>query len=434
MKHFINILYKALSIVIFTLCSISTYAQLVDRGQENILKYKQYRPVYETPWAKDSLRPLYASISVGTEGLLHNNSIKWGESLNMNIRLGLGYWINSVSGIEASGIYNSDLAGLLIQDFDKRSEIDKNTPDWGLELNYLFNFTNFSSKSLTRPKFRAIGGIGINYRFDGKSNISSYGSQTFIRLDYAPSKNISFYLEPKVSFGKNNFESTLSNYGYYIQPSIHLGMNVSIYNFNDTEKKAENTIKKTKNGTNSLQPESQLLKIKTNILYDILLLPNLSLEVPIMDRWSVGVELMSSWWLNKANTQCMQTEYLGLQGRYYWSRFSNERANTGWYAGIFGGFGRYDLQLHKSKGVQSDKLYTVSASIGYSWAISKCMNLEFEAGAGFLQTDYIKYVIRADKLIQDGNRMRYTAFIPTKAGINIVWIISMKKKVKEGVL
>lgn len=418
-----------MSMVVILLCSINSYAQLVDDGQDNILKYKNYRPVYQNPWAKDSLRPLYMNLSAGAEGLFHNTNIKWANSLNMSMRLGVGYWISSVSGIEAAASYNSNFAGLLSQNYDERSLVDANTADWTMELNYLFNFTNFSSKAAKRNKFTVVGGIGLNYRFDTKADISSYGTQLLLRLAYAPTNRISFFLEPKASFSKNNFKSSISNYGYYIQPSVSLGMNIALYNFN--ESKQEKAILLP---SKEQQLERQLFKIKTNLLYDVILVPNISIEVPIKDRWSVGMELLSSWWLNKDDTQCLQTEYLGLEGRYYWGKFSHDRVNTGWFAGLYGGMGRYDIQIYKDRGIQSEMTYTVGGAIGYSLTVSRYMNLEFELGLGYIQSDYYKYMVRSDRLVKDGGLMRYSAFIPTKAGVSLVWVISMKKKNKEGEL
>lgn len=59
-----------------------------------------------------------------------------------------------------------------------------------------------------------------------------------------------------------------------------------------------------------------LFALKTNLLFDLALTPNIELEVPIGKRWSVNGEFMRGWWLNKSNTFCWQVESFGLEGRY----------------------------------------------------------------------------------------------------------------------
>ena len=48
------------------------------------------------------------------------------------------------------------------------------------------------------------------------------------------------------------------------------------------------------------------LALKTNMLFDIALIPNIEVEVPVGKCWSLNGELMFPWWLFDNDKYCMQ--------------------------------------------------------------------------------------------------------------------------------
>ena len=40
-----------------------------------------------------------------------------------------------------------------------------------------------------------------------------------------------------------------------------------------------------------------LFALKTNLLFDVAMMPNIEIEVPIGKRWSINGEYMFPWWL-----------------------------------------------------------------------------------------------------------------------------------------
>ena len=60
-----------------------------------------------------------------------------------------------------------------------------------------------------------------------------------------------------------------------------------------------------------------LLALKTNLLFDAALMPNVEIEVPVGKRWSVNGEYAFPWWQFDRGKYCMQVLMGGLEGRYW---------------------------------------------------------------------------------------------------------------------
>ena len=176
-----------------------------------------------------------------------------------------------------------------------------------------------------------------------------------------------------------------------------------------------------------------LLALKTNLLFDAALMPNVEIEVPVGKRWSVNGEYAFPWWQFDRGKYCMQVLMGGLEGRYWLgSRKSREDREvlTGHFLGLYAGGGKYDLQWGE-KGYQGE--FFIAAGVSYGWAtrIARHLHLEFNIGIGLLRTDYRHYHAR-DKyqtlLWQENGK--YTWFGPTKAKISLVWLLN--RRVKKG--
>ena len=176
-----------------------------------------------------------------------------------------------------------------------------------------------------------------------------------------------------------------------------------------------------------------LFALKTNLLFDVALMPNVEIEVPIGKRWSVNGEYMFPWWLFDGDKYALQILMGGLEGRY-WLGSMEKRMNcevlTGHFLGLYAGGGKYDLQWDEN-GYQGE--FFIAAGISYGWAtrIARNLHLEFNIGIGLLRTDYRHYHPRDNyKTLLWQENGKYTWFGPTKAKISLVWLLN--RKVKKG--
>lgn len=174
-----------------------------------------------------------------------------------------------------------------------------------------------------------------------------------------------------------------------------------------------------------------LFALKTNMLFDAALMPNVEIEVPIGRRWSVNGEYMFPWWLMKDNKYCLEILSGGLEARYWPGNRRNRESRealTGHFLGLYAGGGKYDLQWD-TNGYQGE--FFIAAGISYGWAarIARNLHLEFNIGIGLLRTDYRHYHARDNyKTLLWQENGKYTWFGPTKAKISLVWLLDRKAK------
>jgi hypothetical protein len=175
-----------------------------------------------------------------------------------------------------------------------------------------------------------------------------------------------------------------------------------------------------------------LVIIKTNLLYDVALTPNLGVEVPIGERYSVEVDFMRGWWLKRDWSFCWQLEAASLEGRYWFSDRAERYLKGGWYAGILLQGAFYDFQLNSTRGVQGE---TMMAGVtgGYLYPLGCGWSLEFSLGLGYLRTNYRRYTVETihndeHELVKSDASMRLQGVFPLKAGVSIQWAIRTKSK------
>lgn len=174
-----------------------------------------------------------------------------------------------------------------------------------------------------------------------------------------------------------------------------------------------------------------LFAVKTNLLFDLAAMPNIELEFPVGNRWSVNGEWMFPWWLFSHDKYCMQLISGTLEGRYWLgsrSHRENRRILTGHFLGFYAGGGKYDLQWIEN-GYQGEFYIASGLSYGYCTPIGKNLNLEFSFGIGLLRTNYKHYHAKDNyqTLLWQENG-KYTWFGPTKAKISLVWLLGRQSK------
>ena len=179
-----------------------------------------------------------------------------------------------------------------------------------------------------------------------------------------------------------------------------------------------------------------LFALKTNLLFDAVLAPNVELEVPLGNRWSVLAEYTFPWWLSRTDEWCYEMLQVGLEGRYwlgdrsYTKNGSPRNLLTGWFVGVYTGAGYYDFQLNRNEGYQGEFYIAAGAGGGYACRLSRRLNMEFSVGLGALSTKYRKYeVVRGADKTELGRQSYGKLFWvgPTKAKVSLVWLLGNRK-------
>ena len=157
--------------------------------------------------------------------------------------------------------------------------------------------------------------------------------------------------------------------------------------------------------------------LKSNLVYDAVLMPSLEVAYRFNDRWSAGVEGNMAWWHNNGKHKYYQLATIVPEARYWFKPQGNRR---GHYVGLFVGGGWYDLENgergYKGEGVMAGLSY------GYMFPLGKYFAFEAGIGVGFLHTWYEEYLpIDACYVYQQSSRLNY--FGPLKLKFALVWNI-----------
>ena len=168
-------------------------------------------------------------------------------------------------------------------------------------------------------------------------------------------------------------------------------------------------------------PAASYLALKSNLLYDALLIPNLSLEASIGSGWTLGAGGMLAWWSKDAKHRYWRIYGGDLEIRKYFGTLSKSKPLQGHHLGIYGDFLTYDFEFG-AKGYQSKATYAAGIKYGYSHPIAKRLNLDFALGIGYLHSNYKTYVPRDGCYVyQETKKQKWLG--PTQAEISLVWLL-----------
>lgn len=209
----------------------------------------------------------------------------------------------------------------------------------------------------------------------------------------------------------------------------------------------------------SFKTYEPLFALKTNLLFDAIMAPNIEIEIPFgKDRkWSVMIEDWFPWWLFNRNAKQGSNPYrllgvpyysteakgyqdayevwlIGAELRRWIGKCPTQRpALTGTFWGVYVAGGKYDIE-RKSHGNQGE-FVSIGATIGHSWLLSRHWNLELSGSIGVLFGPRRHYHGEFDDthlIWQFSDNIFYAG--PTKLKLSLVYVFNnfFKKKKKGG--
>lgn len=209
----------------------------------------------------------------------------------------------------------------------------------------------------------------------------------------------------------------------------------------------------------SLQPDiyksfrqyHSLLALKSNLLFDAALIPNIEIEAQLGrdSRWSLMAEDWFPWFRTRHNRQGDTNRYhrtdqrptknswqlwmLGMELRYWFGpRCDRSRPKlSGTFAGIYAAGGKYDWE-YNSSGDQGE-FTSLGLTIGHSWVLNDRLNLELSASGGYVGGPRRHYQGEFDDarlIFQHDGCLHY--FGPTKLKLSLVWLLPSRFQKKGG--
>ena len=168
--------------------------------------------------------------------------------------------------------------------------------------------------------------------------------------------------------------------------------------------------------------------LKNNLLYDAVLLPNLTAELYLGNKWSLAVEGAWSWWLfskPKENEWFHRIQAAGLELRNW---VCSPYPLYGHAIGVYGMIGNYDVRAftkdENTKGWLSYRSWSAGITYAYSIPLSRHVNLELGIAFGYVGGLYYTYdYCTVDEWWAQQAVSNRNYFGPTRAGVSLAWLI-----------
>lgn len=166
--------------------------------------------------------------------------------------------------------------------------------------------------------------------------------------------------------------------------------------------------------------------VRTNVLYDALLLPTLGVEWRINRDWSIKLDGSLSWWGGNSD-KVQKVWLLNPEVRRYLLR------DRRFYVGAAGSYGEYNIYKYplgslfpEDTGYQG-KLWSAGVTAGYQLYLSRRFSVDFNLGLGYTRSVYDSFTVTDGVRVVKGRNRAKNLFGPTQAGINLIWTIGGTK-------
>lgn len=180
------------------------------------------------------------------------------------------------------------------------------------------------------------------------------------------------------------------------------------------------------------------MDVRTNMLYDALLIPNIGVEFYLGKDWSVVANWMYGWWKRDPSHWYWRAYGGDIAVRKWFGRAAKEKPLTGHHLGVYGQIFTYDFETGgkgymggKPGGTLWDKMnWAAGVEYGYSLPIARRLNIDFTIGVGYWGGTYHEYKPVDNCYVWQCTKQRHW-FGPTKAEVSLVWLIGKGNYNKE---
>lgn len=163
------------------------------------------------------------------------------------------------------------------------------------------------------------------------------------------------------------------------------------------------------------------VSVRTNLLFDAVVVPNLGLEWGMGGQWSMLVNGDFIWLSNTSKNRYWRIAAADVELRYWTGSNLMLTGRRGFHLGPYVAAYRYDLEFG-GEGQRSDFNWGVGGALGYTVPIGRRFSLDFTLSFGYIDGEYKKYSPGDEGYVWEADyRRRY--FGPTKAEVALVWNI-----------
>lgn len=172
------------------------------------------------------------------------------------------------------------------------------------------------------------------------------------------------------------------------------------------------------------------MALKSNMLSDILALPELGVEFYLGKNLSIVGNWMYGWWDKDATHRYWRAYGGDLALRWWFGSVARRKPLTGHHVGLYGGVVTYDFEFG-GKGHMGGRpghnlwdrcMHFAGVEYGYSLPIARRWNIDFTLGLGYMGGKYVEYVPNGECYKWVSTKQKHYVG-PTKLEVSLVWLI-----------
>jgi len=172
------------------------------------------------------------------------------------------------------------------------------------------------------------------------------------------------------------------------------------------------------------------MSVKTNMLYDILALPNIGVEFYLGRNWSIAANWMYGWWNSDRHHRYWRAYGGDIAVRKWIGSAADRKPLTGHHVGAYGQILTYDFEFggkgqlggEPGKPLWHNPSYAAGVEYGYTMPLTQRLNIDFTIGIGFFGGKYYEYEPIDNHYVWLSTKQRHWVG-PTKAEISLVWLL-----------
>lgn len=170
--------------------------------------------------------------------------------------------------------------------------------------------------------------------------------------------------------------------------------------------------------------------LKTNLLYDALLIPNAGAELYLGRGWSAGAGWTHAWWKNDSRHRYWRIYGLDVDVRKWFGEAAALKPLTGHHIGVYMQALTYDFETggrgfiggQPGGDIFDRPTWCAGVEYGYSMPVAERLNIDFNIGLGAHWGRQYEYTPEDNCYVWQSTSMKRW-FGPTRADVSLVWLI-----------
>lgn len=187
----------------------------------------------------------------------------------------------------------------------------------------------------------------------------------------------------------------------------------------------------TKTGDSASSCRPFYLGVRTNMLYDALLVPTLGAEVYVGRNLSISGQWSYAWWSKNRSHRYWRFYGGDLGMRWWFGRHAHAKPLTGHHLGVYAQLFTYDFETGGRGQMGAKFNYGGGIEYGFALPVASRFNIDFSVGIGYLAGRYHDYKPIDGHYVWQATRNRHW-FGPTKAEVSLVWLIGRGNRNEKG--